>query len=131
MTDHTDLLTQARAHPWWYSDQNLATQLIDQLTIALTTQANLHDKINQLHAARDLREEDHQRKTAEIERLRSPEPCWWVHADSDFYESQCGGIFQFTDGGPHDNAFSHCPFCGKPLMVGVQEEEEKEEDGDE
>jgi hypothetical protein len=62
----------------------------------------------------------------EIEWLRNPEPCWWVHADSDFYESQCGGVFQFTDGGPHDNAFTHCPFCGKPLEVGVQEEDDDE-----
>jgi hypothetical protein len=68
----------------------------------------------------------HERDGAEIERLRNPEPCWWIHTDSDFYESQCGGSFQFTDGGPYDNAFTHCPFCGKPLMVGVQEE-----DGDE
>jgi hypothetical protein len=27
----TDPLPQAKTHAWWYSDQNLATQLIDEI----------------------------------------------------------------------------------------------------
>lgn len=45
-------------------------------------------------------------------------PCKWVvDPDADVWESDCGRflIFNDNDGGPKDNGFEFCPFCGSPI----------------
>ena len=43
--------------------------------------------------------------------------CTWTQ-DSNFYYyiSECGDVHQFTDGGPKENKFRFCPYCGKKLV---------------
>ena len=55
-------------------------------------------------------------KDAEIERLRGTQ-CNWTDEGGDCWETDCGHGFQFNDGGPADNSFTHCPFCGGKLIV--------------
>jgi len=41
-------------------------------------------------------------------------PVW----DGNTWRGACGNkVFQFEDGGPTENGFTHCPYCGKPLEV--------------
>ena len=47
--------------------------------------------------------------------------CKWQLDDPDFdaggpYVTQCDEYFQFNDGGPKDNGFKFCPFCGAQLQ---------------
>lgn len=43
--------------------------------------------------------------------------CKWKQANEDFtdYESECDNLFTFFDGGPKDNHFIYCPYCGKKI----------------
>ena len=44
--------------------------------------------------------------------------CKWIHcADSDSWDTACGNAHCFIDGGPKENAYKHCPYCGKRLEV--------------
>lgn len=36
--------------------------------------------------------------------------------DSCLWETSCGQAFQFTDGGPEDNKFKFCYYCGKLIQ---------------
>ena len=40
-----------------------------------------------------------------------PPPCAWVRYD-DYHRSACGHVFEFAAGGPRDNDFVICPYCG-------------------
>lgn len=37
--------------------------------------------------------------------------CRWTEQDDGWFETQCGSSYEFTNGGPKDNHFKHCPFC--------------------
>jgi hypothetical protein len=42
--------------------------------------------------------------------------CFWsTDGLESFWETQCGNAFEFIDGGPQDNNFAFCPYCGLPL----------------
>jgi hypothetical protein len=46
--------------------------------------------------------------------------CRWApskQVDFDMFETRCGFCFQFNDGGPIENSFKFCPFCGLPLTL--------------
>jgi hypothetical protein len=44
------------------------------------------------------------------------EPCAWTEDSSgDFWQTDCGKLFTFTDGGPKDNGLVFCCYCGAPL----------------
>ena len=47
---------------------------------------------------------------------RKLERCVWTQ-DKEWgtWETECGNIFELTDGTPHQNAMHYCPYCGKPL----------------
>ena len=49
--------------------------------------------------------------------------CCWVDVGEyeDNYETGCGNLFDFADGGPEHNSFKHCPFCGKEIQA-IKEE---------
>jgi hypothetical protein len=48
--------------------------------------------------------------------------------DDEVYETECGNSLVFFDGGPRENEYKYCPFCGKVIIViqddpdGAQEE---------
>lgn len=48
------------------------------------------------------------------------EPCVWTQSEDphmpDTWESACGAVWTFTEGGPKDNDMNHCPKCGKPAV---------------
>lgn len=58
--------------------------------------------------------------------------CVWNQEDeeSDTYHTNCNHMFTFTEGGPQDNGFEFCCFCGDKL-VEVKWEEPEDEDEDE
>lgn len=43
--------------------------------------------------------------------------CKWTPADLDegTWETNCGELFTFLVGGPEENGFSYCPYCGDTL----------------
>jgi hypothetical protein len=45
--------------------------------------------------------------------------CDWAIDDlggDSVYETQCGHAFQFNDGGPTENGFEFCGYCGKRIV---------------
>lgn len=45
--------------------------------------------------------------------------CAWVlreYLDHDRWETECDQAFQFTNGGPEENQFTWCPYCGGRLL---------------
>lgn len=43
-------------------------------------------------------------------------PCSWSD-NEEYWESSCGLLFTFFDGGPVENSFNFCPSCGKKIVV--------------
>ncbi len=47
-------------------------------------------------------------------------PCIWTQSEDphmpDTWESDCGAVWTFTEGGPKDNDMKFCPNCGKPTI---------------
>jgi len=41
--------------------------------------------------------------------------CDWQQEEDGQWETDCRKIFEFTVGGPSDNGFKFCPYCGKLL----------------
>lgn len=53
-----------------------------------------------------------------------PPSCTWLYdPDEEVYWTSCNNTFVFTEGGPADNDFEYCPYCGAPLTPTYQEEE--------
>ena len=52
--------------------------------------------------------------------------CSWHQedVDDDMWQTQCGHYFVFNEGGPVDNEFEHCPFCGKHIDEHTADEHE-------
>lgn len=50
----------------------------------------------------------------ENERLRAEPVCGWTgySDDLDTWNTGCGHVWQFMDGGPTENSVAFCPFCG-------------------
>lgn len=49
------------------------------------------------------------------------ERCDWLHETDhscDYWETGCGEAHQFIDGGPQENKYRYCPYCGRALKVG-------------
>ncbi len=43
--------------------------------------------------------------------------CKWNEQEfADYWETDCGDAFCFTDGGPKDNHMKFCCYCGKKLQ---------------
>lgn len=48
-----------------------------------------------------------------------PEACTWKRDEFDAtFDTDCGNKFEFYDGGPEQNGWTHCPYCGKPIIQG-------------
>ena len=41
--------------------------------------------------------------------------CVWTPDDDGVYETGCGQAHMFEDGGPSENHYRFCPYCGYPL----------------
>jgi len=55
-----------------------------------------------------------------IDRLTAP--CRWTRDESfldesDKWDTACDRAFTFIDGGPRENNYTHCPGCGRPVVV--------------
>ena len=55
-----------------------------------------------------------------------PEFCLWTETDDGLWESSCGQIHEFMEGGPKDNCQKYCGYCGKLLVEVLYEPEEVE-----
>ena len=45
------------------------------------------------------------------------EKCEWTWGSSEYYETGCDKAFLFFDGGPSENNFEFCPYCGRELVI--------------
>ena len=41
--------------------------------------------------------------------------CTWKEDDANDWDTECGHTFMFNDGGPNDNRFAFCPYCGRQI----------------
>ena len=44
------------------------------------------------------------------------EQCEWKQDENGLWETECGNVFEITDGTPHENEMCYCPYCGKTLV---------------
>lgn len=56
----------------------------------------------------------------------SYEKCEWKEMQDGPWVTTCQHLFEFVDGGPIDNLFTHCPYCGNSLVEVPYEEENDE-----
>ena len=42
--------------------------------------------------------------------------CTWTEDDNGAWHSECGHLFETTDGGPAENNMRHCCYCGRVLI---------------
>jgi len=42
-------------------------------------------------------------------------PCEWTQIDDGPWETGCGHLFEFNEGGPTENGATFCPYCGKRI----------------
>ena len=54
--------------------------------------------------------------------------CFWIAIDSDdYWEAECNKKgFAFNDGGPVDNGFMFCPYCGRSMKENRPSTQEEE-----
>jgi hypothetical protein len=56
------------------------------------------------------------------EQAAQPAPCTWTKSNDpntpDTFDSNCGVVWTFTDGGPGENNVRFCPGCGGKLVEG-------------
>ena len=45
----------------------------------------------------------------------TPLTCTWTQNEDGVYETNCDNMFVFNDGGPVENGFRYCPYCGREL----------------
>lgn len=49
---------------------------------------------------------------------RPESECLWIPDDhDDDWATACGSAFTFIDGGPPENDFRFCPYCGRSLVI--------------
>ena len=106
----------------------------------MTTKTNILDRLSRLnlfigatmtattaddYAAADALINDARRDIAAIEDLieigdqeDSEHGCKWVFEGEDSgWQTNCGKLWAFIEGGPADNGVTYCHGCGKPVVV--------------
>ena len=55
--------------------------------------------------------------------------CKWSQCEGaeEVYSTECGRMFEFTNDGPTENHFAHCPYCGGILVNLIELEQAFEE----
>jgi hypothetical protein len=43
--------------------------------------------------------------------------CDWQQEEDGQWETDCSETFEFNEGGPKENGFEWCPYCGKKLTA--------------
>ena len=44
--------------------------------------------------------------------------CIWKYLETqNFWATKCNRTYQFQDGGPLQNAFLFCPYCGEAIVI--------------
>lgn len=51
-----------------------------------------------------------------VEYAEVKKPCKWTVDGDGVWYTECGNAFVFDTGGPADNKFKVCPYCGGALM---------------
>lgn len=52
------------------------------------------------------------------------EVCDWNYVDAwyaEYWKTSCGNEHQFVDGGPKENSYIFCPYCGKRIKENSNE----------
>ena len=49
--------------------------------------------------------------------------CEWQQDENGVWETNCGNLFEVTEGTPYENDLKYCPYCGKHLVQGVDEDQ--------
>lgn len=45
-------------------------------------------------------------------------PCVWAEeGEGEYWSTRCGQANWFADGGPAENRYRFCPYCGNPIEV--------------
>lgn len=66
------------------------------------------------------------RREAELASIReAPTPCLWSEDEDGIWDTDCGNAHTFFSGGPVENSYKFCPYCGKPLEEKKYEEVEE------
>jgi len=47
----------------------------------------------------------------------SKKRCEWVSDENGPWSTGCNNAFEFTVGGPNENSFKFCPYCGRAISV--------------
>jgi len=43
---------------------------------------------------------------------------WTIHdCDGNIYETDCGQLHYFSDGGVEENKYKYCPYCGRLIKL--------------
>ena len=42
--------------------------------------------------------------------------CEWKQDENGIWETDCGNLFEITEGAPNENDMKYCPYCGKLLI---------------
>jgi hypothetical protein len=48
---------------------------------------------------------------------KSRSMCEWTYDNEGFFVTQCDNAFQFNEGGPKENGFIFCPYCGQEIII--------------
>jgi hypothetical protein len=43
--------------------------------------------------------------------------CTWKYGNDRTYETSCGHVWEFFDGGPQENGARYCMYCGKSIHL--------------
>ena len=46
--------------------------------------------------------------------------CRWAQDDNGAWETECGNLFEVTEGTPYENDMKFCPYCRKTLVEFVK-----------
>lgn len=46
----------------------------------------------------------------------NPATCRWTEDDDGNWETECGNLYTFIDGGPGENGQKYCGYCGNKLI---------------
>ena len=49
--------------------------------------------------------------------------CIWTEDSDGTWDTQCNNRHTFFDGGPEENHYEYCPYCGKHLIEVVHEDD--------
>lgn len=49
---------------------------------------------------------------------------WTLDVDYEFYDTDCGQAFQFSEGTPAENLMLFCCYCGRKLRAAVPDPQE-------